>query len=159
MHNPATNIATDFFFAILPIPLLWHIQMNKRTKIALMAVLGLGILLVELPSTRFSEESQLISTSFSACVCAIVRTVEVLTYPENDDFLCEEKIITTKKLSPNANRFQKRGLECYHHLELNRKQRWNYHRIDALSKAPFPHLKPNSSRRDNNPLWPTPKDL
>jgi hypothetical protein len=40
--NSAFNIATDMFFAALPIPLIWGLQLNWRTKLSLMAILSLG---------------------------------------------------------------------------------------------------------------------
>lgn len=36
------NIITDVLFATLPIPLIWKLQINMRTKISLIAVLSLG---------------------------------------------------------------------------------------------------------------------
>lgn len=43
--NIALNIITDLLFSIvIPIPLLWNLQMNKRQKSSLMCILGLGIL-------------------------------------------------------------------------------------------------------------------
>lgn len=42
----AINIATDILFACMPIPLIWKLQMNIRTKITLICVLGLGFLSV-----------------------------------------------------------------------------------------------------------------
>lgn len=41
MHK-AINIATDLLFAILPIPMIWKLQLNTRTKIGLASVLSLG---------------------------------------------------------------------------------------------------------------------
>lgn len=38
----AVNIATDLLFAILPIPMVWGLQMNVRKKIGLISVLSLG---------------------------------------------------------------------------------------------------------------------
>jgi hypothetical protein len=38
----AFNIITDVLFATLPIPLIWQLQLNIRTKISLIAVLSLG---------------------------------------------------------------------------------------------------------------------
>lgn len=38
------NISTDIFFAFLPIPMLWHVQINGRVKASLICVLGLGVL-------------------------------------------------------------------------------------------------------------------
>ncbi|KAF2651340.1 hypothetical protein K491DRAFT_607097 [Lophiostoma macrostomum CBS 122681] len=39
----SVNIFTDWATALMPIPLLWHVQMNRNTKISVAAVLGLGI--------------------------------------------------------------------------------------------------------------------
>lgn len=38
------NIITDVLFASLPIPIVWNLQVNLRTKISLVAILSLGYL-------------------------------------------------------------------------------------------------------------------
>ncbi|KAJ4983126.1 integral membrane family protein [Stagonosporopsis vannaccii] len=54
--NVSLNIVTDLLFSIIiPIPLLWSLQMNKRQKSSLMCILGLGI---------FATAAALIKTSF-----------------------------------------------------------------------------------------------
>ena len=40
----ALSIITDWTFAILPICLLWHVQMDPRVKLSVVIMLGLGIL-------------------------------------------------------------------------------------------------------------------
>ncbi|EFQ85796.1 hypothetical protein PTT_19153 [Pyrenophora teres f. teres 0-1] len=40
----AVNIATDWFCALLPIPLLWNVQLNRNSKISVGVILGLGAL-------------------------------------------------------------------------------------------------------------------
>jgi hypothetical protein len=40
----AINIVTDTILAGLPVPLVWNLQLNKRTKISLTLILGLGFL-------------------------------------------------------------------------------------------------------------------
>ncbi|KAL3470523.1 hypothetical protein BJX99DRAFT_267378 [Aspergillus californicus] len=52
--NASVNIITDFLYATLPVFMFYNIQVNKRTKISLMGVLGLG---------------------YFACAAAIVKTV------------------------------------------------------------------------------------
>lgn len=43
--NVSLNIVTDVLFSVvIPVPLLWSLQMNKRQKSSLMCILGLGIL-------------------------------------------------------------------------------------------------------------------
>ncbi|KAF2186463.1 hypothetical protein K469DRAFT_630246 [Zopfia rhizophila CBS 207.26] len=42
LMNSSFNIITDFLFATLPVPLIWKLQLNLRTKISLVAVLSLG---------------------------------------------------------------------------------------------------------------------
>ncbi|KAF2656269.1 hypothetical protein K491DRAFT_392681 [Lophiostoma macrostomum CBS 122681] len=41
--NSVTNIVTDFVLALLPIPLIWTLQVNKRTKASLVFILSLGL--------------------------------------------------------------------------------------------------------------------
>lgn len=42
LFNTSVNVITDVIFATLPIPLIWNLQMNRRTKIALCGILSLG---------------------------------------------------------------------------------------------------------------------
>ncbi|CAN9151547.1 unnamed protein product [Alternaria sp. RS040] len=39
----ATFIVTDFLLALLPVPLVWQLQLNGRTKITLVCILALGL--------------------------------------------------------------------------------------------------------------------
>lgn len=38
------TIATDFLYALLPIPMIWHVKMTKQAKATVIVLLGLGIL-------------------------------------------------------------------------------------------------------------------
>jgi hypothetical protein len=40
----ALNILTDLLFAFLPIPMLWHVHIDLRTKATLICIMGLGVL-------------------------------------------------------------------------------------------------------------------
>lgn len=40
----SVNIVLDWLYAILPMPLLWNLQMNTRVKLSVMFVLSLGVL-------------------------------------------------------------------------------------------------------------------
>lgn len=42
MFNSIVNILTDFLFASLPVPLIWELQVNLRTKLTLASILSLG---------------------------------------------------------------------------------------------------------------------
>ncbi|KAJ5934126.1 hypothetical protein N7466_003673 [Penicillium verhagenii] len=39
----AVNILTDWVTAFLPVPLLWNVQINRNTKISIVALMGLGV--------------------------------------------------------------------------------------------------------------------
>ncbi|ORY63386.1 uncharacterized protein BCR38DRAFT_436705 [Pseudomassariella vexata] len=39
----AVNIVTDWFTALLPIPLLWNVKLNLNAKLSVAAILGLGV--------------------------------------------------------------------------------------------------------------------
>ncbi|XPS73004.1 hypothetical protein M3J09_005158 [Ascochyta lentis] len=41
--NTVITIATDFMVALLPVPLVWQLQLNLRAKISLILVLSLGV--------------------------------------------------------------------------------------------------------------------
>lgn len=43
---PAANILTDIAFASLPVPVIWQLQMKKRVRVYLVAILSLGYLAV-----------------------------------------------------------------------------------------------------------------
>ncbi|KAE8443717.1 hypothetical protein EG329_001397 [Mollisiaceae sp. DMI_Dod_QoI] len=65
MFNSCVNIVTDVLFATLPIPMVWNLQVNLRTKLSLIAILSLG---------------------FFACAASIVKTViqtRVLSNPDS----------------------------------------------------------------------------
>jgi hypothetical protein len=40
----SVNIFTDWATALMPLGLLWNVQMNRNTKISVAVILGLGIL-------------------------------------------------------------------------------------------------------------------
>lgn len=42
--NGAVSVATDFMYVLLPIPTIWKLQVNRRTKLSLLAVLSVGVL-------------------------------------------------------------------------------------------------------------------
>ncbi|EPE25197.1 hypothetical protein GLAREA_11778 [Glarea lozoyensis ATCC 20868] len=54
LFNSSINIITDVLFATLPIPMVWNLQVNMRTKLSLVVILSLGLF---------------------ACAAAIVKTV------------------------------------------------------------------------------------
>ncbi|KAF2477036.1 uncharacterized protein BDR25DRAFT_192035, partial [Lindgomyces ingoldianus] len=63
LFNSITNILTDIILALMPIPLIWTLQVNKRTKASLIFILSLG---------------------FFACAAGIIKTP--LLYHFFDDF-------------------------------------------------------------------------
>lgn len=42
--NSSVSVLTDVIFAVLPAVLLWKVQLNRRTKIATIPILSLGVL-------------------------------------------------------------------------------------------------------------------
>lgn len=45
-EQAAITTITDFVFALLPLPLLWNVSIDKRSKISVGCILGLGTLYV-----------------------------------------------------------------------------------------------------------------
>ncbi|KAI5776376.1 phosphatidylserine decarboxylase [Geopyxis carbonaria] len=42
MFNTCINVITDVLFATLPVPLIWALKMNRRAKVSLIMILGMG---------------------------------------------------------------------------------------------------------------------
>lgn len=43
VFNSSINIATDLLFALIPIPMVWKLQVNVQTRIGLAVILSLGL--------------------------------------------------------------------------------------------------------------------
>ncbi|KAI1468298.1 uncharacterized protein F4812DRAFT_458730 [Daldinia caldariorum] len=71
--NSSVNIVTDLFFALLPIPMLWNVKINSRTKASLICVLGLGVF---------------------ACAAAIIKAAFISNYGITGDFLWDSANLT-----------------------------------------------------------------
>ncbi|KAI1846173.1 hypothetical protein JX265_010551 [Neoarthrinium moseri] len=71
--NSIVNILTDMFFAVIPIPMLWNVQINSRTKASLICIMGLGVF---------------------ACAAAIVKAVYISNYGKSGDFLWDSANLT-----------------------------------------------------------------
>ncbi|KAK2629560.1 hypothetical protein QTJ16_000380 [Diplocarpon rosae] len=66
MSNSVVNILTDVLFASLPIPIVWNLQVNVRTKISLIVIMSLG---------------------YFACACSIVKTkIQATVFQDADSY-------------------------------------------------------------------------
>lgn len=71
--NSSVAVLTDVLFALLPIPILWNVQMNWKVKSAVAAILSLGIF---------------------AAVAAIVKITFLGNYGKHGDFLWDSADLT-----------------------------------------------------------------
>ncbi|KAJ6123881.1 hypothetical protein N7471_011198 [Penicillium samsonianum] len=71
--NTALNILTDLIFAVLPVFMLRHLQVNRRVKASLICILGLGIF---------------------ACAAAFVKLSILPKYGQTGDFLWDYTNLT-----------------------------------------------------------------
>ncbi|KAK3994270.1 hypothetical protein QBC44DRAFT_286477 [Cladorrhinum sp. PSN332] len=71
--NSSVAVLTDVIFALLPIPMLWNVQMNWRVKAAVAAILSLGVF---------------------AAVSAIVKITFLSSYGKHGDFLFDSSDLT-----------------------------------------------------------------
>lgn len=96
--NSSVAVLTDVIFALLPIPMLWHVQMNWRVKSAIAGILSLGVLYVwtfsfPAPTSHSPTNTKVLSTS-SAAVSAIVKITFLSSYGKHGDFLYDSSDIT-----------------------------------------------------------------
>lgn len=52
----AISIVTDFTFSILPIFMIWQLQMDLKTKLALIPILSMACMCVSLPLTSWFDD-------------------------------------------------------------------------------------------------------
>lgn len=71
--NSSLNIFTDVLFAVLPVPMLWNVQINPRTKVSLICIMGLGVF---------------------ACAAATVKLSFLVNYGKTGDFLWDSANLT-----------------------------------------------------------------
>ena len=72
--HAALNIFTDFVFAIvIPVPMLWSLQLNQRTKAAVMVILSLGLFV---------------------CLTGLIRLPEIKNYGKTGDLLWDSRGLT-----------------------------------------------------------------
>jgi hypothetical protein len=72
--SAALNIFTDLLFAVfIPAPMLWNLNVNRRTRVTLIAVLSLGVF---------------------ACSAAFVKLGYIVNYGRLGDFLWDSRNIT-----------------------------------------------------------------
>ena len=62
IFNSSINIFTDVFFALLPIPIIWNLQINQRTKITLSFILSLGLFACAVAIYKTYVQSQFFKT-------------------------------------------------------------------------------------------------
>ncbi|MCJ1403806.1 hypothetical protein MMC11_007029, partial [Xylographa trunciseda] len=60
--NTSVNIVTDVLFVILPIPVIWGLQLNVRTRITLIGVLSLGTFACIASIIKLSIQINILST-------------------------------------------------------------------------------------------------
>ncbi|KAF1940907.1 hypothetical protein EJ02DRAFT_378708 [Clathrospora elynae] len=72
--NQGLNIITDLAFSIaIPVPMLWNVQMNKRQKVSLICILGLGVF---------------------ATAAALVKLYYVSSYGRSGDWMWDSRNLT-----------------------------------------------------------------
>ncbi|RDW83371.1 hypothetical protein BP5796_04862 [Coleophoma crateriformis] len=78
--HAAFNVCTDFAIMILPMPVLWRLQMPKRQKVTLMCIFGLGGVVCIISAIRVWTIDVATTTkdpSFDMTTAAILSSVEV----------------------------------------------------------------------------------
>ncbi|KAL8398581.1 hypothetical protein RB594_008418 [Gaeumannomyces avenae] len=71
--NSSLTVVSDFTLAVLPIPMLWNVQMNWRVKASIIAILSLG---------------------FFTVAAAIKKTIALTKWGERGDFMWDTVDIT-----------------------------------------------------------------
>ncbi|KAL4792187.1 hypothetical protein BDV19DRAFT_392359 [Aspergillus venezuelensis] len=73
------TIICDFTLGILPVFLVWRLQMNKRTKLALMGIFGLGAIasvavVIRLPYLKHYSDIDFLYSTYQIAVWSVIET-------------------------------------------------------------------------------------
>jgi hypothetical protein len=79
------TILSDWLYALLPIPMIWSVNMSVQTKATVAFVLSLGILLVTLLVCLDIKGSHIMP---SASIATLVRMKYLIQLKDNSDNLC-----------------------------------------------------------------------
>ena len=82
-----TATCCDLTLGLLPVFLVWNLQMNSRTKAALAGILGMGCMYVEMD--RFKCLCLELTGDKSSASAAVIVRIPYLHDYKDDDFLCE----------------------------------------------------------------------
>lgn len=94
------TILSDWLYALLPIAMIWGVQMTKQAKITVSIVLGLGILYVETAGRVTGPCAVLLTGSgwCSASIATLIRLKFLSDLNDTADILCESAAPTMCKL-------------------------------------------------------------
>ena len=91
----AVSVLTDLVFALLPIPILWTVQLNWRVKSIVAGILSLGILYALSPGPRpVKIPLSSFLTTYSATIAAIIKISFLSNYGKHGDFLFDSSDLT-----------------------------------------------------------------
>ncbi|RFU71754.1 integral membrane family [Trichoderma arundinaceum] len=80
------TIASDWLYALLPIPMLWSVKMTSQAKATVILILGLGILYVP-ERTLIPRNGMLIGVMNSASIATLIRIKYLSVLQDTDDLL------------------------------------------------------------------------
>ena len=81
------SIVSDWFYALLPIPVLWPLKISLQSKISISLILSLGIMRVSRIFSWRTIFNRLLQ--YSASVSPFFRLKYLLNIKNYDDILCE----------------------------------------------------------------------
>ncbi|KAJ6188251.1 hypothetical protein N7519_003159 [Penicillium mononematosum] len=75
----SVTILCDVSLGLLPILLVWKLQMNRRTKVAVGGILGLGAIasvavICRIPFLRFYADSDFLYSTYLIAICSVIET-------------------------------------------------------------------------------------
>jgi hypothetical protein len=80
--HSAVSFTADWILGLLPVAMLWHLQMNTRTKVSVAAILAMGLLYVFIPPVHCIP-----NISCSAGVATMIRVPYIKVLALTQDFL------------------------------------------------------------------------
>lgn len=86
-HSPGWNCFFDLALALLPITIVWDLQMQLKKKAALCSILGLGILYNETP--KANQYLPILTLCNSACISSAIKGSKLSGLNTRSDLTCK----------------------------------------------------------------------